>query len=190
MAVLITSSSIASLRNRYSVTPSHILNSFLELADERHRKFITYRSGADHMFVWIDTQFPPTIDHSKKTQMVVRRSFSRQFREWEPIKDFVLKKQSSACIRFENCCTCGLDPVCQLFTMTTKHELVKLSNGLWILLDLLLSRGIQYCKASVNMPFVWVDAKSNIDLDILDATNISVDLPWKLIVCCPSRAHT
>lgn len=65
MAVLITSSRRASLRNRYSVTPSHIRKSWFNVRWRTMRSAPTHRSRTDHVFVGNDSQFPPTVYYAQ-----------------------------------------------------------------------------------------------------------------------------
>lgn len=39
------------------------------------------------------------------------------------------------------------------------------------------------------MPFVWIDTQRDVDLDVLNATYISRNLPRELIVGMPGSAH-
>src|SRR5436190_24139268 len=39
------------------------------------------------------------------------------------------------------------------------------------------------------MPFIGVDSHHHIDLDVLNASNVSWNLPGELLICHPCRAH-
>jgi len=86
--------------------------------------------------------------------------------------------------------TCSLDALLKIVSMAAKHQLKELSDGFGILPDLFFCPGIEYGETGVNMPFVGVDTQHNVALDIFDASNVTVDLPGKLIVREPGGAHT
>lgn len=74
--------------------------------------------------------------------------------------------------------------------MAPKHQLEELGDRFGILPDLPFGPGVQDGKTSVDMPFVRVDTKHDIALDVLNATDIAVDLPRELIIGEPCGAHT
>lgn len=74
--------------------------------------------------------------------------------------------------------------------MSSDHEFVQLSYGLGVLADLLLGCRVQDSKASVHVPFVGVDAQSDIDLNVLNTTHPSSMLPRELLVGLPCGSHT
>lgn len=73
--------------------------------------------------------------------------------------------------------------------MTSKHQLVEICNRLCVLLDLLFGVRIENCEAGIDVPFLRVDAESQVDLDILDATDIPGYLPGELLVGVPGFSH-
>lgn len=55
--------------------------------------------------------------------------------------------------------------------------------------DLFLGRGIENSETGVDVPFVRIDAESDVDLDVLDSAYPAIDFPGKLIVGVPCSAH-
>lgn len=87
MAVLMTSSSRAGFRNKYSVTPSQSRNNCstvsgsynrmkspgrVEEASD-HASMHTYRRRAYHMIVRRNAQLPPRVNNRQQAEMIVRR---------------------------------------------------------------------------------------------------------------------
>lgn len=107
------------------------------------------------MIVRYDAQFPPAINHSQKTQVVVWCSLFWYLSKGEPIKNVVSQEQISLTgLRAEYSCTSSLDAFLKLFSVAPEHQLEELSNGFGILPDLLFGPGIQNRKTGVDMPFV------------------------------------
>lgn len=73
--------------------------------------------------------------------------------------------------------------------MATEHQFVQLRHRLCILSNLLLRRRVENGQARIHVPLVRIDAEGDVDLHVLDTTNVSSDLPWELIVGLPSCAH-
>ncbi len=59
-----------------------------------------------------------------------------------------------------------------------------------VLTDLLFGVRVQDGETGVNVPFLGVDSESQVDLDILNTTDISSDLPRKLSISMPGFTHT
>ena len=122
--------------------------------------------------------------------MIVWRPLLGHFAQGKSIQHLVIQQQLSLSQpAHEDCISSSLDPPRQFFSMPTKHELEQLSYRLGILLDLLLRRRVEDCKACVYVPLVRVYAQRNVDLDILDAADVAVDLPRELVVGTPCGAH-
>lgn len=141
------------------------------------------------MPIWHNPQLPPRVYHRQKAEMVVSHTFRRQLPQREPIQNLIPQEKISSGVFGEDSCTRGLDTLCQLFPMTAQHQLEQLGYRLGILLDLLLSRRIEDCETSVDVPFVGIDTKRDIDLNVLDTSDVARDLPGKLLVSRPCSAH-
>lgn len=61
--------------------------------------------------------------------------------------------------------------------MTSQHQLEQIGDGFSILLDLAFGSRVQDGQAGVNVPFVRIDAESDVDLHILNTTHISRHFP-------------
>lgn len=55
--------------------------------------------------------------------------------------------------------------------------------------DLFLGRGIKNSETGVDVPFIRVDAESDINLNVLDSAYPAIDFPWELVVGVPCSAH-
>lgn len=150
----------------------------------------TYWSRTDHMIIRDNAQSPPTIDHGQQTQMIVGCPLLRYFPQRKSIQDLVSQQQLLVpTVTLEDCRSGRLDPFLQRFTMSTEHQLEKLGHRLGVLSDLLLGGRVQDGETGVHVPFVRVNPEGNVDLDVFDAANISVDLPRELVVGPPCRTH-
>ena len=73
--------------------------------------------------------------------------------------------------------------------MTTEHEFVQLSDTSRVLFDLFLGSWIEDRKTGVDVPFVAVDTQRDVDLDVLDAADVTRYLPGELPVGSPGSTH-
>jgi len=67
------------------------------------------------------------------------------------------------------CAKCGL--------VAGEHELIELGRTLRVLIDLQTCRWVEDCEASVDVPFVGIYTKHDVDLNILYATDVLSVLP-------------
>ena len=142
------------------------------------------------MIIWYDSQFPPAINDCQQAQMVVRRPLFRHLSKRELIQNLISQKQVLVVsARFEYCSTSSLYAVLELLTMTAQHELEQLRYRFGVLPNLGFCGWVEYGKASVDMPLVGVDPKRYINLYILNTSDVSGDLPGKLLIRTPRRTH-
>ena len=119
---------------------------------------------------------------------------SRFLSQTELIKQIILQEQLMPIVTClihvsKHGFTCRFDALAQLFFMTSQHQLEQIGDGFSILLDLAFGSRVQDGQAGVNVPFVRIDAESDVDLHILNTTHISRHFPGELVVGRPSRAH-
>ena len=74
--------------------------------------------------------------------------------------------------------------------MSCEHQFEQLRHRCRILPNLCFGGGIENGKTCINMPFVRVNPEGQVYLDILNAPYVAADLPWKLVIGSPGRAHT
>lgn len=153
----------------------------------------TYGCRTYHVVVRHDAQFPPTIHDTKQTEVIVLEFPLGHLTQAEPIKQIISQQQflplfllvRAAKHRVPGCVHAGA----QLGAVASQHQLEQLRHRLGVLLNLLLSVGVQDRQAGVDVPFVGIDAQGDVNLDVLDAADVARRFPWELVVGGPGGAH-
>lgn len=145
------------------------------------------------MVVRHDAQLPPAIHDGQQTEVVVLQLALRHLPQAEPVQQVVPQQQLLALGLLVRPAKYGF-PRCvhaprQLRPVPREHQLEQLRHGLGVLLDLLAGVGVEDGEAGIDVPFVGVDAQGDVDLDVLDATNVAGRFPWELVVGGPRGAH-
>jgi hypothetical protein len=123
--------------------------------------------------------------------MVVLEALLGQLAQRELVEDVFLQQdlllvgRGSVEHRFPGC----HDPVPQFLSVAAKHQLEQLRDGLGILLNLFLRVGVEDGQTGVDVPLGGVDSERDVDLDVLDAPDVTSRLPRELVVCVPGSAH-
>ena len=142
------------------------------------------------MVIGHNAQLPPAIHHRQQTQMIIRRLLRRHLAQRKAIEHLIIKQELGlAQAADEHRIASSFDAPRQFLSVPAQHELEQLGNRLRVLLDLLLGGGIQDGQARVHVPLVRVDAQRDIDLDVLDAADVTADFPGELVVGAPCGAH-
>jgi hypothetical protein len=153
----------------------------------------THRCRADHVIIRYDSQLPPTIHDSQQTEVVVLQLLLRHRPQAELIQQVIAQQQLLAFFlrmrAAKHRVSRRIHPLAQLLFIARQEQLEQLGHGLGVLLDLLLGIWVQDGKTCVHVPFVCVYAKCDIDLDVLDATDVAWCLPRELVVGGPRGAH-
>lgn len=143
------------------------------------------------MVVWDDSQLRPAINNRQQTQVIVRgRLFTWAVAEREPVQNLIFQQKIlafGACS--ENRRSCIPDSALEFLSAALNHELVKVCHRFRILADLCLCCWVKNGKAGINVPFVCVDAQSDVDLDVFDTSDPTGHLPGELLVCVPCSTH-
>ena len=125
--------------------------------------------------------------------MVISCLLLRNLAQREPIQDLISQQQIPIILTLpgmEDRRSRRLDPMREFLTMPTKHQLEQFCHRLGILPDLSFGRGIENSETGIDVPFVGVYPERQVDLDVLDASDIAVDFPGELVVGSPGCSHT
>lgn len=145
------------------------------------------------MIVRHDSQLPPTIYNSQQTEVVVLQLLLRHLAQTKFVQQIIAQQQlltfflrmGAAKHRISS----RIHPLAQLPFIARQEQLEQLGHGLGVLFNLLLGVWVQDGKTCVHVPLVGVDAKRDVDLDVLDAANVARRLPRELVVGGPRGAH-